>query len=89
MYLSWVFILFLNRKLKKDILPVPEERVGVTDDVIWPEVTVSEVETREIRRFDVVVADVVADVVSFEVVAFAVVVVANVVVIIGCALKSS
>lgn len=85
MYLSWVFILFLNRKLKKDILPVPEERVGVTDDVIWPEVTVSEVETREIRRFDVVVADVV----SFEVVAFAVVVVANVVVIIGCALKSS
>lgn len=85
MYLSWVFIIFLNRKLKKDILPVPEERVGVTDDVIWPEVTVSEVETREIRRFDVVVADVV----SFEVVAFAVVVVANVVVIIGCALKSS
>lgn len=85
MYLSWVFILFLNRKLKKDILPVPEERVGVTDDVIWPEVTVSEVETRKIRRFDVVVADVV----SFEVVAFAVVVVANVVVIIGCALKSS
>lgn len=85
MYLSWVFILFLNRKLKKDILPVPEERVGVTDDVIWPEVTVSEVETREIRRFDVVVADVV----SFEVVAFTVVVVANVVVIIGCALKSS
>lgn len=85
MYLCWVFILFLNRKLKKDILPVPEERVGVTDDVIWPEVTVSEVETREIRRFDVVVADVV----SFEVVAFAVVVVANVVVIIGCALKSS
>lgn len=85
MYLSWVFILFLNRKLKKDILPLPEERVGVTDDVIWPDVTVSEVETREIRRFDVVVADVV----SFEVVAFAVVVVANVVVIIGCALKSS
>lgn len=66
---------------------MPEELDGVTDDVIGPEVTVSEDETREFRRFKVVV--VVVDVVSFEVVAFSVVVVASVVIVKGCALKSS
>lgn len=64
---------------------MPEELDGVTDDVIGPEVTVSEDETREFRRFKAVVVDVV----SFEVVAFSVVVVASVVIVKGCALKSS